>query len=68
MNADMQAVARRYMQLLNEYEDARGAWANLLAGEPAARIDELEGEMNQLRAQVIYTGERLANMVLADEG
>jgi len=65
---DMKATAERYMQLLQEYEDVRGRWANLLAGATADEIEALEGEMNQLRAQVIYTGERLANMVLADEG
>jgi len=64
---DMQATAQRYMNLLKEYEDVRGRWADLQAGTPAAKIRELEGEMNRLRAQVIYTGERLAQMVLDDE-
>lgn len=63
---DMKATAQRYMQLLNEYEAVRGAWADMQAGTPADKIAELEGEMNQLRAQVIYTGETLANMVLRD--
>ncbi len=66
MNADMQALARRYMQLLNEYEDARGAWADLPPETPEAEIREAEGEVNQLRAQVMSAGERLADMVLDD--
>jgi len=64
MIADMQAVAQRYMQLLGEYEDARGAWADLPFDAPAAVIREAEGEVNQLRAQVMSAGERLAEMVL----
>jgi len=63
---DMQAMAQRYMQLLGEYEDARGAWADLPPETPEEAIKEAEGEMNQLRAQVMSAGERLAEMVLAD--
>lgn len=64
---DMQAMAQRYMQLLGEYEDARGAWADLPADTPEAVIREAEGEVNQLRAQVMSAGERLAEMVLNDD-
>ncbi|MDP1086124.1 hypothetical protein Q6245_27545 [Klebsiella pneumoniae] len=39
---DMKATAQRYMQLLNEYEAVRGAWADMQAGTPADKSRSLK--------------------------